>query len=503
MPGHPLAPIQPPNVRAAPLNLTSVRDAQRALNILLEKNFLHAGPAFLEALRQDGVMGEKTAHAIVYFQQSVHLPVTGQFDPSTRGMLAQALRLFSVSADPGPDVPHLPPLPAHAGLPATPPGHPAGHAAPGTLHLASLAHVQRALNIMAQQGMIALAQPIAENDQLGSDTQIGLAAFQQSNGLPVTGQLDDQTRSQIVAWLATIGIPADAGLPPPGQPPAAPAPHGHPHPAAAPGAQPAPAPGGDGPMPIASVADVQAALNLLLSGGLVPLRAYLRETGVVDQPTSDALGIFQLHFSLPPTRTVDSATRNMVARLLNQIGVSAYAPQGGPRQHATGALPSATPALVDRSTQIRNEALRGLAELRSIGVNQVADSMRYLVNNAPTVDGLRSVVTNLSQPNAGTFANSVAALWKPALDWYGMQRDPNAAFQPSVQTQIAPLLSQLDTVLSALGQLAATPSVDNLNTTVARLSQTPGDIAHHMADTLRVVLAVITAPPSPAASAHV
>ena len=498
MPAHPLAPTQPALVRAAPLNLTSVRDVQRALNILLERGFLHSSQAFPEALRQDGVLGEKTGHAIVYFQQAVHLPVTGQLDASTRGMLTQALRLFSAQADPGPDVQHLPPLPAHAGLPATAPGHPAAQAAPGTLHLSSLAHVQRALNILSQQGMIALAQPIAENDQLGSDTQIGLAAFQQSNGLPVTGQLDDQTRSQMVAWLATIGIHADAGLPPPGQPPAAHPPHGHPHPA--PGAQPATAPDGDGPMPIASVADVQAALNLLLSGGLVPLRSYLRETGVVDPPTSDALSIFQLHFSLPPTRTVDSATRNMVARLLNQIGVSAYAPQAGHRQHAAGALPTATPALVDRSTQIRNEALRGLAELRAIGVNQVADSMRYLVSS-PTVDGLRSVVTNLSQPNAGTFANSVAALWKPALDWYGMQRDPNAAFQPSVHSQIAPLLSQLDTVLSALGQLAATPSVDNLNTTVARLSQTPGDIAHHMADTLRVVLAVITAPPSPVAHA--
>ena len=106
--------------------------------------------------------------------------------------------------------------------------------------------------VRASPAMIALAQPIAENDQLGSDTQIGLAAFQQSNGLPVTGQLDDQTRSQMVAWLATIGIHADAGLPPPGQPPAAHPPHGHPHPA--PGAQPATAPDGDGPMPIASVA---------------------------------------------------------------------------------------------------------------------------------------------------------------------------------------------------------------------------------------------------------
>lgn len=501
MPAHPLAPAQPAIVHAAPLNLTSIRDVQRALNILLEKNFLHASQAFPEALRQDGVVGEKTGHAIVYFQQSVHLPVTGQLDQSTRGMLAQALRLFSVQADPGPDVQHLPPLPAPAGLPASPPGHPAAHAAPGTLHLASLAHVQRALNILYQHGMLALAQPVPENDQLGSETQIAVAAFQQANGLPVTGQLDDDTRNQMAAWLSTVGVPADAGLPVPGQaPPAHAAPPGHPHPKP----QPQPQPAGDGPMAIATVGDVQAALNLLLQARLVPLRAYLRETGIVDAPTADALSLFQLHFSLPTTRTVDGPTRTAIVRLLNQIGVSAYAPQAAPpsRQYTAGAMPSAMPMLVDRSTQIRNEALRGLAELRAIGVNQVAESMRYLVTN-PSVDGLRSIVTTLSQPNAGTFANSVAALWKPALDWYNMQPDPNAAFRPSVQSQIAPLLSQLDTVLSALGQLAATPSVDNLNATVARLSNTPGEIARHMGDTLRVVLAVITAPPTPTpAMAH-
>jgi len=492
MPPIPFAQKEATIVHAAPLDLTSVRDVQRAINLLHEKGFLHR-ESVAEPLRESGVIDKDTHAAIVAFQRATYLHPTGQLDATTRGMLTQALAAVSATAYPGHDVQQLPPLPVPSGGGGGGGGAPAP--APHALNMTRLADVQKAFNTLSRNGYVQLPHALPEDGTLGEPTHNAIVAFQQMSGFPATGLLDYNTRSTIAGWLQQVGIHADPG--PEGTiDPAAPTAPAAPH------APPAPSfgtpPGA--PMVIASVQDVQNALNMLAQYGKVPLRHYLYVTGIVDHPTSDALATFQLAYGLPPTRTIDVPTRAMIAQLLGQVGVSAYAPSASQPHVATAGLPEGAAPTVDRDAQIRKVALGCLAELRHAGVNQVGDSMRYLVST-PSVDGLRAVVMNLGQPNAGGFANSVAQLWKPSLDYYMMQPDPNAAFAPEVPSKIVPLLSQVDAVLSALGQLAATPTVDNLSATVSRLSQTQGGIASHIADTLRVVLAVVTAPAHPTAVA--
>jgi peptidoglycan hydrolase-like protein with peptidoglycan-binding domain len=475
-------------VHAAPLDLTSVRDVQRAINLLHEKGFLQR-EAGVEPLRESGALDKDTHAAIVAFQRATFLPPTGQLDATTRGMLTQALAAVRATAYPGHDVQQLPSLPAPGGGGVAPSGH------AQALHMAHLVDVQKAFNLLAHGGFVQLPHALPEDGALGQPTHNAIVAFQQMSGFPPTGLLDFDTRSAIAGWLQQLGVQADPGPQGTIDPAAAAAP-------ATPHTPPPPSFGtpAGAPMVIASVQDVQNALNMLAQNGRAPLRHYLYVTGIVDHPTSDALATFQLAYGLAPSRTIDAPTRAMIAQLLGQVGVSAYSPSAAHGHAATGGLREGAPPTVDRDAQIRKVALGCLAELRHAGVNQVGDSMRYLVST-PSVDGLRAVVTNLGQQNAGGFANSVAQLWKPSLDYYMMQPNPNAAFGPEVQSKIIPLLSQVDAVLSALGQLAATPTVDNLSATVSRLSQTQGGIASHIADTLRVVLAVVTAPGSPMAAA--
>ena len=150
--------------------------------------------------------------------------------------------------------------------------------------------------------------------------------------------------------------------------------------------------------------------------------------------------------------------------MLGSIGIAAFAPA-----FTTSGLPAAT-TIVDRSSQIREQALTALQELREIGVEAVAQSLRHVIQS-PSLDVLRSVVAFLGQPTSGSFANAVAKLWGPVAEAYAKQPDPNAALGPAVDIQMKPLLQQLDTVLGAINQLAAAPTVDQLSATIGVLSQ--------------------------------
>ena len=110
---------------------------------------------------------------------------------------------------------------------------------------------------------------------------------------------------------------------------------------------------------------------------------------------------------------------------------------------------------------------------------------------------LRSAVSFLAAPASGSFANAVAKLWAPVAEAYAQQPDPNTALKPAVDIQMTPLLQQLDTVLSAIHQLAATPTVDQLNATIGVLSHPQaGSLGPKLAQQLHLVLAVLTAPPA-------
>ena len=161
----------------------------------------------------------------------------------------------------------------------------------------------------------------------------------------------------------------------------------------------------------------------------------------------------------------------------------------------TGALSAApSPQVADRSAEIRQQALFALHELREIGVTAVADSLRHLLSD-PSVANLRQIVTFLKMPSTGAFANQVSALWAPVLDGYLRQPDPDGALRAAIPAQMTPLLSQLDAVLGAVNGLAATATVDNLNATVAMLSQPQaGPLGRKIAQPLQALLATITAP---------
>jgi len=235
---------------------------------------------------------------------------------------------------------------------------------------------------------------------------------------------------------------------------------------------------------VGSLADVQRALTAL---GV----ASLPDTGTLDHATQQAIMAFQRGQMLPPTGKPDQPTRERIAVALGQIGFAAFAPA-----FTTGALADAPIPIVDRSAQIREQALRALQELRDIGVEAVSQSLRHVIGD-PTLTTLRSVVAFLAQPTSGIFANTVAKLWGPVAEAYAKQADPNAALAPAVDIQMKPLLQQLDTVLGAINQLAATPTVDQLHATVGMLSQPQaGSLGPKLAQQLHLVLAVLTAPPA-------
>jgi peptidoglycan hydrolase-like protein with peptidoglycan-binding domain len=77
------------------LDLSSILDVERSLNILAAHGLAHlAGPVM-----EDGVFGGQLVAALRAFQRQVYLPATGQLDAATRGMLGQALASVGVPSN--------------------------------------------------------------------------------------------------------------------------------------------------------------------------------------------------------------------------------------------------------------------------------------------------------------------------------------------------------------------------------------------------------------------
>ena len=332
------------------------------------------------------------------------------------------------------------------------------------LHLSNVADAQHAINVLRHAGFLhreSIVKPLAEDGQLGHYTRAAIIAFQQAVYLPATGRLDTSTRGMLAGAMASYGIAANADMPPDTV-------------------------GGAPVVNVGTVIEVQAALNRLTYGSLA-------EDGVLGEATRQAILDFQRAYLLPATGVIDRPTRTSIAQALISIGVPAFAP---PLPAVlTGALSAApSPQVADRSAEIRQQALFALHELREIGVTAVADSLRHLLSD-PSVANLRQIVTFLKMPSTGAFANQVSALWAPVLDGYLRQPDPDGALRAAIPAQMTPLLSQLDAVLGAVNGLAATATVDNLNATVAMLSQPQaGPLGRKIAQPLQALLATITAP---------
>ena len=324
-------------------------------------------------------------------------------------------------------------------------------------NLSNVADVQRAINVLRQSGFLhreAVLKPLADDGQMGAYTRAAITAFQEAADLPTTGRLNRTTRNMLAQVLGELGIHADANTPP--------------------------ATVGGAPMNIGSISDVQAALNLLRPGSVD------RPDGVLGLKTRAALITFQKAYMLPATGDIDKPTRETIAQALVQMGIPAIASTA-----ATGAAPVTTP-VVDRSAQIRQQAVSALQELRGIGLPVVADSLRHLLSE-PSIDNLRRAVAFLKLPTSGVFANQVAALWEPVLAAYSAQPDPDGALRASVPGQMTPLLTQVDTVLGAVTRLAETPTVDGLSATIAKLlGPQGGALGANIAKPLQTFLSTIT-----------
>lgn len=335
------------------------------------------------------------------------------------------------------------------------------------LNMAALGDVQRALNLLRQAGLLhreSMPKPLLEDGQAGPYTRAAIVAFQQALFLPATGRLDASTRGMLVQALAHIGVAAEAGG--------------------------AATTGGSPVMNILSVLDVQKALNLLTPN-------VVNEDGVLGPKTLGALLTFQRTYLLPATGTLDQPTRNTLAQLLTRKGVPAFAPAA-----TAGALPSTPPPVIDRSAQIRQQAVEALQQLHQIGLNAVADVLRRLLGE-PTLENLNQAIAFLKLPTTGVFAHQVAALWQPVLDSYLRQPDPNAALRAALPAQMTPLLNQVDTVLGAVRQLANAPTVDTLSVTIAKLvGPEGGALGAQIARPLQAFLTSITTVAAPPGTAH-
>ena len=338
--------------------------------------------------------------------------------------------------------------------------HTTGYAS--TLSLSNVADVQRAINMLRQSGFLhreSIPKPLLEDGSLGPYTRAAITAFQQAVYLPGTGRIDASTRGMLAGALRSIGVQAEPNTPPN-------------------------AVGGVPIVNISSVSEVQWALNRLDPNAQLP------QSGTLDDRTRQALIAFQKTYMLPATGDVDGQTRRTIAQALVRIGIPASAPS---TVASTGARPEAPAPIADRSAQIKQQALSALHELREIGLTAVAETLRHLVND-PSVDNLRKAIGFLRLPNSGVFANQVATLWAPVLDTYSKQADADGALRANLPGQMAPLLTQVDTVLGAVNQLAATPTVDNLTATIARLSGQGGPLGVNLAKPMQAFLTSITAP---------
>jgi peptidoglycan hydrolase-like protein with peptidoglycan-binding domain len=336
--------------------------------------------------------------------------------------------------------------------------HPPSAFSGPVLDVSLVTGAQRAVNLLRQAGVLAVPKPLAEDGRLGPYTRQALAAFQHSVSLPTTGGLDGFTKLWLTDALRSVGVQAYDGT------------------------LTQDVAGGIPMVTIGSIVDVQRALNRLNLGTL-------KEDGVLGSTTRQAIVELQKTYMMPPTGQADHQTRSLIAQALGQIGISAFVPAT-----ETGGLSAASGPLVDRSAQIQQQALGALLQLREIGVTAVAESLRHLLAE-PSVANLHQAVAFLATPSSGAFANQVAALWKPVLDSYAAAPDPDAALRAAIPSQMAPLLAQVDGVLTAINQLAAYPTVDNLSRTVSSLSRPEaGALGAKIAQPLKAFLTTVTAP---------
>jgi len=327
-----------------------------------------------------------------------------------------------------------------------------------TLNLSNVADAQYAINLLRPAGLLPMEsfpKPLLEDGNLGPYTRAAFTAFQQTVYIPSTGRLDAATRGMLAGALRSIGVQSEPNTPPT-------------------------AIGGLPIVNIGSVSEVQWALNRLTPDAQLP------QTGTLDDRTRPAIIAFQKAYMLPATGDIDEQTRRTIAQALVRIGIPANAP-------SIVASTGAAAPIADRAAQIKQQALSAMHELREIGLTAVADTLRHLVS-APSIDNLRKAVGFLHLPNSGVFANQVATLWAPVLDAYSKQADPEGALRANLPGQMAPLLTQVDTVLDAVKQLAATPTVDNLTATIARLSDQGGPLGVNLAKPMHAFLTSITAP---------
>jgi peptidoglycan hydrolase-like protein with peptidoglycan-binding domain len=279
-----LPPLQAVIGPAAPLApIVTLRDVQHALNLLHG-----AGTPLVE----DNLNGPKTIAAVKAFQQSRGLTVDGIAGPMTKAALQAALAGAAVPPPftPAPTVPGLQPI-----------------VAPGAIvgPVVTLKDVQHALNVLGGPGT-----PLVEDNLNGPKTIAAVKAFQQSHGLTVDGIAGPMTKAALQAAVVGGALAPLGGLL--GAPPffaAAPrraAPVGAPAAAALPAAVPA----------LASLKDVQHALNVLAGPGTP-----LVEDGRIGPKTIAAVKAFQAAHGL----TVDGVAGPQMKSAL-QAAIASAAP---------------------------------------------------------------------------------------------------------------------------------------------------------------------------------
>jgi peptidoglycan hydrolase-like protein with peptidoglycan-binding domain len=176
-------------------------DAVKAL-----QNALMAAGVFVPG-GADGVFGQATKTAVSSYQRWNGLPVTGEVDAAT----AAKLRLGAA-----------PSAPAAPTAPAAPAGVAAPAATADTTGFVGMKTGARGENVkVLQRALIAAGFTIrgGADGVFGPVTAAALTSYQQANGLPANGVVDDG----VVAKLALVaGAPAPAPAPAPASDPGAP-----------------------------------------------------------------------------------------------------------------------------------------------------------------------------------------------------------------------------------------------------------------------------------------
>ena len=180
------------NTKPCPVNLPAAPTSVHAVALIGQKSADIALAQRLLGIADDGVFGSGTRAAVLAWQRSHGLPVTGALDKATWARLA-------------PGAPVATPTPVRATpAPATTGGYPTfrqGQTSP------IIAIAQRALGVTA-------------DGAFGPLTFKALVAWQASHGVPVTGVLDAATWARLVPAGAPAPRPAPAQAPAPAPKPA-------------------------------------------------------------------------------------------------------------------------------------------------------------------------------------------------------------------------------------------------------------------------------------------